>query len=98
MLATLHPGSEYKTMNAVQNGAVHSGQIVSPLLVKTVPQGMPRGSVFQEILYLIKLTLRLMLRFFLLLPMYYSSSISFIVKPSLTHPAKVDLFFLYEAR
>lgn len=38
MLATLHPGSERKTMNAVQNGAVHSGQIFSPLLVKIVPQ------------------------------------------------------------
>lgn len=55
MLATLHPGSEHKTMNAVQNGAVHSGQIFSPLVVKTVPRGMPRGSVFQGILYLIKL-------------------------------------------
>lgn len=58
MLATLHPGSEHKTMNTVRNGAVHSGQIFSPLLVKIVPQ-RPRGSVFQGILYFIKLTIEI---------------------------------------
>lgn len=55
MLATLHPGSEHKTMNTVRNGAVCSGQIFSPLLVKIVPQRhaqgecLPRNFIFHQV-------------------------------------------------